>query len=157
MQSSALIVLRVHLLDSLDRRQLRCCGRRDLLKGNFAAQKFTCEACGHNPLHGNWKPASHPPGCLLLKRLRKENIAGFAKQTNSIVNFEMSGDQYLRDNANRLKLPTRDFDLIRRDSRPLSFGVFKPSDSLHHGSLPYLDERSNGLRNRIILVPSVAL
>jgi len=120
--------LRVHLLDSLDRRQLRCCGRRDLLKGNFAAQKFTCEACGAQSTHRQLKTGVARPWLLAIEETAEGEYRRIRQANKFDRALSISGGQYLRDNANRLKLPTRDFEQIRRDSRPLSFGVFKPSE-----------------------------
>jgi adenine-specific DNA methylase len=120
--------LRVHLLDSLDRRQLRCCGRRDLLKGNFAAQKFTCEACGAQSTHRQLKTGVATPWLLAIEETAEGEYRRIRQANKSDRELSISGGQYIRDNANRLKVPTRDFDQSRRDSRPLSFGVFKPSE-----------------------------
>lgn len=120
--------LRVHELDSLARRQLRCCGRRDLLKGNYADQKFTCEACGAYSTHRQLKTGIAPRSLLAVEETSTDEYRRIRQATSFDRVVAVSGREYLRNNLELLKLPNRDFDRNRRESRPLSFGVVKPAE-----------------------------
>jgi len=120
--------LRVHLLDSLDRRQLRCCRRRDLLKGNFAAQKFTCENCGTQSTHRQLSTGTAPVQLLAVEETAEGEYRRIRQATKSDRDLSTSAREYLHDNADRLKIPATDLEKVRTDSRPLSFGISKHSE-----------------------------
>ncbi|HEY1759385.1 MAG TPA: hypothetical protein VGG72_28695 [Bryobacteraceae bacterium] len=118
--------LRVHLLDSLDRRQLRCCGRRrDLLKGNFAAQRFTCEHCETQSTHKQLRTGIASPRLLAIEETADGMYRHIRRPTKADSDLITTADAYLEENADRLKLPVTEFVKDRRDSRPLSFGISK--------------------------------
>lgn len=119
--------LRVHLLDSVDRRQLRCCGRRDLLKGNFAAQKFTCEHCGTQSTHRQLSTGTAPARLLAIEETAEGKYRRIRQATKADRDLTTAANAYLHNNADRLKLPETEFEKNRRDSRPLSFGISKHS------------------------------
>jgi putative DNA methylase len=120
--------LRVHLLDSLDRRQLRCCGRKNVLQGNFAAQKFTCEHCGTQSTHRQLSTGVAPARLLAVEETAEGEYRRIRQATKTDRDLLTSARQFLNENADRLKLPITDFDTVRRDSRPLSFGITKHSE-----------------------------
>ena len=120
--------LRVHLLDSLDRRQLRCCGRRNLLQGNFAAQKFTCESCGTQSTHRQLSTGLAPSRLLAVEETAEGEYRRIRQATKTDRDLIAAAHQFLNENVGRLKLPIADFDIVRRDSRPLSFGISKHSE-----------------------------
>ena len=116
--------LRVHELNSLKRKELRCCGRRySLHAGNFAAQRFTCPHCRRKAGHSELKTGVARRRLIAIEETsadKRRRIRTPAKQDFELIH---SAIEHVTDHADELDYPRCRLNNERLDPRPLSFGI----------------------------------
>lgn len=117
----------IHNLSSPDRVELRCCGSRHRIDmGNFHGSRYTCPGCQRRSNHTDLQTGASPTRVLaveetvangrrVIREPSKADLAALRKATSRRVEL-----------AAELDLPTGSFDPVRREQRPLSFGITDP-------------------------------
>lgn len=119
--------LKVHKLDDPDRKLLYCCSRRHLESGNYQAQRFTCEDCGHTATHRDLETGLAPRQLIAVEETAPDEHRRIRAAMPHDRKLAVAGSEYFRRHLSELDLPTSQFTSSRRDPRPISLGLKHPT------------------------------
>ena len=97
--------------------------RWSLDHATFNALKYWCPACGKRSSHRDLQTGAAPRRLIAIERTpngRRRKLV--APGTQELAAIDLA-DELLKNPPVRLKLPDVEFDSIRRDPRPRSFGI----------------------------------
>jgi putative DNA methylase len=117
----------VHEIGDPNRKLLMCCERRKLDEGNFSAQKFVCGFCGRRSSHRELKTGSAPRRLIAVEETSQEHYRRIRQATRTDVERTKAAETYITKHRDKLWWPSLDLSSERRDSRPLSFGILRPT------------------------------
>ena len=121
--------LSLHDLDRPDRVQLRCCDRRYRIDdGTFSATRYTCPCCDRRWTHSELKTGIAPRRMIAVEETSDGSRRRVRPPTQADLDANDTAVRELARNRRRLDLPTGRFAEDRRDSRPLSYGVSRPTE-----------------------------
>jgi len=116
-------------LDGKDRREFRCCGKRQLLnQATFSAFKFGCPECKARTPHRVLQTAAAPRRLLAIEETKPNAKRRIRKCAQEDLEFLVSAEVRLKELSTRLLLPKHRFAKKRLDPRPLSYGVTGPTE-----------------------------
>lgn len=118
----------IHELEDPDRREIRCCSRQKLNIGNFQAQNFTCPTCSRHSSHREIQTGKAPRRLLAIEETAREQCRRIRAATNADRVLCEAGAEYVARHNAELDLPRKNLQINRRDSRPLNFGIKKPTE-----------------------------
>jgi adenine-specific DNA methylase len=119
----------VHGLTRLDRKELRCCGKRHPLRsGSLVKGKFQCPKCLHRSSHKELQTATAPSRLLAIEETHHEQRRRIRVPRPSDLKNLVNADAYLKTHRAELSIPSSKLETARVDSRPLSYGIEHPRD-----------------------------
>lgn len=118
----------IHELKNPDRRELRCCNRRKLNEGNFQARKFTCPSCNRYSTHRELQTGKAPLRLLAIEETAQDECRRIRSATQADRALSERGTKYIAKHNTALDLPKGRLQTKRRESKPLSFGIKKPTE-----------------------------
>ena len=139
--------LRVHQMDRLERRELRCCGRVKLTYATFSAQRFRCPACGHRALHRDLQTGMSPRYLLAIEETSPVDRRRIRAASNEDRALLAAASRYVASHMEELDIPEHEFDQTRLDARPRSFGITHPRDLFTARQLALFGHGFRWLRN----------
>ena len=118
----------LHDLSSADRVEVRCCGQRHRLdEGTFGASRYTCPGCEQRWTHTDLQTGIAPMRVIAVE----ETVAQGRRVIRTPNSADRKADALAKvrrtELAEELDLPQLDFHPVRRESRPLSYGISKPT------------------------------
>ena len=120
--------LKIHSLQTAERQELKCCGRRwKLHQGNFHNQRYHCQACEKSSKHRDLQTGTAPRTLIAVEETKANGYRRIRQPT--IQDFEQHSlsERFLAENRERIFIPSTPLQQIRWDSRPVSFGIATPS------------------------------
>ncbi len=119
----------IHDLNHAERVELRCCDRRFRIDaGTFSSTRYTCPSCGDRWTHSDLKTGVAPRRLIAVEESRtggRRRIRAARRRDRDAISLAAT----LLDGSRRdLALPSGLFERNRRDGRPLTYGVSRPTD-----------------------------
>lgn len=121
--------LSVHQL-AVVRKELRCCARHPLNHGTFSRHRFHCPACGRASSHEELQTGAAERVLVAVEETHNREPRRIrAAVGGDRDRLEVAAAQ-LRKEREYLRLPQGSFSRVRRDGRPLSFGLSQCANTL---------------------------
>lgn len=128
--------LSLHDLTRPDRVELRCCNRRHRIEdGTFTATRYRCPCCDRRWTHSELKTGASPRRMIAVEETSEGTRRRIRPPTQADLDANDAAIDELAEKRRYLDLPTAHFALDRRDRRPLSYGVTKPTELFSHRQL----------------------
>lgn len=108
---------------SADRKELRCCARYPLGRGTYRHHRFHCPACGHASSHEDLQTAAAERVLIAVEETHSRELRRIRDAAPVDSESLDAAVTQLRKDRKQLHLPQGAFSELRRDSRPVSFGL----------------------------------
>lgn len=121
--------LSVHHM-SAGRKELRCCARYPFSNGTFRRHRFHCPACGHASSHEELQTGAAERVLLAVEETHPREPRRIRAAVALDRHALDAAATQLRKERHDLHLPQGGFSEVRRDSRPVSFGLSQYASTL---------------------------
>jgi len=144
----------LHDLSTPDRVELRCCGQRHRINvGTFESGRYECPSCDRR-----WNHSDLKTGVAMTRLIAVEETVDGARRiirapTRADESALFSASDHLVKLAGELDLPRGSFDPVRREARPLSYGVTVPTELFSDRQLVSLGSALRWIRTSAIEEP----